>query len=327
MEAHEDRLRIGLFLPTWSAGSALPRWTMPGGDGISRWPDILATARLAEEVGFDSLWVPDHMLMDDDWTRPAEGQLRPSEGATGCWDAWAVLAGVAAATSRISLGTMVACTAYQVPARLAKLADTIQEISDGRLILGLGAGDHWSEFLRFGIPTERPIGRFEEALAIVAPLLRNGRVDFEGAEYAARDCLLWPRPGRGGPPILIGTLGDGPRMLRLVATYADLWNGWHPFDDELPFDSLGAQRDLVDAACLAAGRDPTTLVRTAGVSVAFPGRDGSGGSLRGTDEQIAEQLLALRDAGISHVQVLTSPWGLEGLERMAHVIQLVAQAG
>jgi alkanesulfonate monooxygenase SsuD/methylene tetrahydromethanopterin reductase-like flavin-dependent oxidoreductase (luciferase family) len=327
MDAPQDRLRIGLFLPTWTTGSTLPRWTMPGGDGIARWADILATARQAEEVGFDSLWVCDHMLMDDDWERPADGQLKPGDGATGCWDPWAVLAGVAAATSRIGLGTMVACTAYQVPARLAKLADTIQEISDGRLIVGLGAGDHWSEFLRFGIPTERPIGRFEEALSIIAPLLREGHVDVEGVHYSARDCRLWPRPRLGGSPILIGTLGDGPRMLRLVATYADIWNGWHPFDDDLPFDSLRAQRDLVDAACIAVGRDPATLLRTAGVSVAFADSEGSGGSLRGTDEQIAEQLLALGNTGVSHVQILTSPSGIEGLDRMARVIELVSQAG
>jgi alkanesulfonate monooxygenase SsuD/methylene tetrahydromethanopterin reductase-like flavin-dependent oxidoreductase (luciferase family) len=314
-------LRVGLFLPTWTPGEGLPAWTSAAYPDGPSWRDILATARLAEDAGFDSLWACDHMLMDEDWDVPDDRVLGPAAVGNGTWDVWAVLAGLASATSRIGLGTLVACTAYQNPARLARLADTIDEISGGRLILGLGAGDHWSEFRRFGVAIERPIARFEEALRIIVPLLREGRVDFEGEFYAARDCQLSPRGRSSGPPVLIGALGSGPRMLRLVATYADLWNGWYSFNDEPPLPTLEIQQSRLDEACVAHGRDPRTMGRTAGVSVALPGFEGSGGSLRGTHEQIAEQLLAIGATGIGHVSVVTSPTGPAGVEGMARVLE------
>jgi alkanesulfonate monooxygenase SsuD/methylene tetrahydromethanopterin reductase-like flavin-dependent oxidoreductase (luciferase family) len=319
-------LKVGLFLPTWTPGEGLPAWTSAGYPDGPRWGDILATARLVEDAGFDSLWVCDHMLMDDDWEAPDDGVLGPAVLGNGTWDAWAILAGLAAATSRVELGTMVACTAYQNPARLARLADTIDGMSDGRLIVGLGAGDHWSEFRRFGVPLERPIARFEEALGIIVPLLREGRVDVEGEFYAARDCELSPRGRPSGPPILIGALGSGPRMLRLVATWADAWNGWYAFIDEAPLPRLEASLAAVDEACAVHGRDPRSLGRTAGVSVALPGADGSGGSLRGTHEQIAEQLLAIGAAGVSHIQVVPSPVGPAGVEGMARVLEHLGRA-
>ena len=266
------------------------------------------------------------MLMDDDWGAPDDGVLRPAALGSGTWDAWAVLAALAAATTRIELGTMVACTAYQNPARLARLVDTIDEISGGRLVAGLGAGDHWSEFLRFGVPIERPVARFEEALRIIVPLLREGRVDFGGEFYAARDCELSPRGRPGGPPILIGALGSGPRMLRLVATYADVWNGWYAFDDEPALPNLEIQQAKVTEACVVHGRDPLTLGRSAGVSVALPGAEGSGASLRGTHEEIAAQLLAIAATGITHVQVVASPLGPAGVEGMARVIEHLDRA-
>jgi alkanesulfonate monooxygenase SsuD/methylene tetrahydromethanopterin reductase-like flavin-dependent oxidoreductase (luciferase family) len=320
------QLRVGLFLPTWTSGEGLPAWTSAGYPDGPRWTDILATAQLAEQAGFDSLWACDHMLMDDDWVAPDDGVLGPAADGMGTWDAWAILAGLAAATSRIELGTMVACTAYQNPARLARLADTIDEMSGGRLIAGIGAGDHWSEFRRFGVPIERPVARFEEALRIIVPLLREGRVDFEGEFYAARDCELSPRGRPAGPPILIGALGSGPRMLRLVATFADLWNGWYTFDDEPPLPALREQSAKVSEACVVHGRDPGTLGRTAGVSVALPGSEASGGSLRGTHDEIAEQLIAIGATGVSHVQVVASPTGPAGVEGMARVLEHLDRA-
>jgi alkanesulfonate monooxygenase SsuD/methylene tetrahydromethanopterin reductase-like flavin-dependent oxidoreductase (luciferase family) len=314
-------LRIGLFLPTWTPGDGLPSWTSAGYPHGPRWGDVLETARLAEQAGLDSLWVCDHMLMDEDWEVADDGVLGPAALGNGTWDAWALLAALAAATTRIALGTMVACTGYQNPARLARLVDTIDGISGGRLIAGLGAGDHWSEFLRFGVPIERPVARFEEALRIIVPLLRDGRVDFEGEFYAARDCALSPRGRESGPPILIGALGSGPRMVRLVATWADLWNGWYSFADEPALPQLEAQMARVSEACLAHGRDPATLGRTAGVSVALPGFEGSGASLQGTHEQIAEQLLAIGATGVSHIQVVPSPVGPAGVEGMARVLE------
>ena len=288
---------------------------------------MLATARAAEDAGFDSVWVCDHMLMDDDWEQPDDAILRSPDGASGCWDAWAMLAAIGASTRRVEIGPLVGCTGYQNPARLAKLADTIDEISGGRLILGLGAGDHWSEFQRFGVAEDRPISRFEEALRIIVPLLRDGHVDVVGEFYTARDCELSPRARDGGPPILIGALGSGPRMARLVVEHADQWNGWHTFSDEDPLPRLREQLAHMDQACITRDREPGSLVRTAGISVALPGSTAEGGSVSGTHEQIAARLLDYHDAGVDHLQVMTSPGGPAGAEGMARVLELLSSAG
>lgn len=316
-------MQVGVMIPSWTAGSGLPHWTTAAVGGRPGWADMLAMAVATEDAGLDSVWVPDHMLMDDDWVAPDPPDLAPAAGASGSWDAWAVLAAIAGRTSRISLGPLVACTAYLPPPRLARLADTVDEISGGRLILGLGAGDHWSEFRRFGYPADRPIARFEEALQIIVPLLRDGRVDFEGEFSSARDCELSPRARDAGPPILIGALGTGPRMTRLVVEHADLWNGWYSFDDTDPLPDLRAQLERMHAACSARGRDPRSLGRTAGVSVAFEGFEGEGASITGPDEQIAETLAAYADAGVEHLQVVLSPGSQAGVERLARVVELL----
>jgi alkanesulfonate monooxygenase SsuD/methylene tetrahydromethanopterin reductase-like flavin-dependent oxidoreductase (luciferase family) len=316
-------LRVGLFVPTWTQGSGLPWWTTAELGPEPTWADAVTTAQLADEAGFDSLWVCDHMLMDEDWDPPEDRAHRPPGGASGCRDAWAVLAALGVATKRVELGTLVGCTGYQNPARLARLADTIDEISGGRLVLGLGAGDHWSEFQRYGAAVDRPIARFEEALGIIVPLLREGRVDVAGEFYAARDCELSPRFRASGPPILIGALGTGPRMQRLVAQYADQWNGWYTFDDEPFIDPLRDRLAGLDEALLTHGRQPASLVRTVGMSVALDGAVAEGSSLTGTDEQIAQQLLQVRDLGVDHVQVVTSPAGPRGVEAMARVLEIL----
>src|ERR687893_2015533 len=177
-----------------------------------RWSDLAAIARRAEEVGFDSLWVQDHLLF-----------RYPDQEPEGPWESFSLLAALAAVTSRVELGTLVTCVSYRNPALTAKIADTIDEISGGRLILGLGAGWHEPEYAAFGFPYDHRVSRFEEALQIITALLRTGHVDFQGAYYTARDCELRPRgPRPEGPPILVG--GSGERMLRIAARYADAWN-------------------------------------------------------------------------------------------------------
>ena len=169
-------------------------------------------ARRAEEVGFDSFWLPDHLLF-----------RFPQVHQQGAWDAWSLLAALAATTRTLEIGPLVACSSFRNPALIAKMADTIDEISGGRLILGLGAGWHEPEYAAFGFPYDHRVSRFEEALQIITALLRTGQVDFQGDYYSARDCELRPRgPRPEGPPILVG--GSGQRMLRLAARYADAWN-------------------------------------------------------------------------------------------------------
>ena len=272
-------------------------------------------ARLAEELGFDSGWTIDHFLLK-----------YPTGPSVGLWECWTLTAALAAATQRMELGTLVTCVSFRNPALLAKMADTVDEISGGRLILGLGAGWVPDEYAMLGLPFDHSATRFEEAIQIIHQLLREGHVDFEGRFHQARDCELRPRgPRPQGPPIMIGTTGE--RMLRLTARYADSWNVF--------FSSFGNNLDefrplmaRVDAACQAEGRDPATLERSATVMVGFvlPGAVGHPGAkqpIAGTPQQIAEQLRGFEQAGVGHLQVYLDPQTPRGVEAFAPVLELV----
>jgi len=288
-----------------------------GRHGTPRWADISRMARRAEEVGFDSVWVEDHLLFRH------EG--RPVQGV---WEGWSLLAAIAAVTSRVEIAPLVTCSSFRQPALLAKMADTIDEISGGRLIVGLGAGWHEPEYRAFGFPYDQRVSRFEEALAIVSGLLRDGRIDFDGRFYQARECELRPRgPRAGGPPILIGSIGE--RMLGLAARHADLWNAYFTHTKNRP-ENVPALRERVDAACRAAGRDPATLGRTATVFVDMRG----GGEtspplpshwtfqpLSGDAARLAEELRAYARQGIGHVQVWLEPNTLRSLEAFAPALE------
>jgi probable F420-dependent oxidoreductase len=283
-----------------------------------RWPEYLAMARRAEDVGFDSLWLGDHLLY-----RLADGSSR------GPWEVWTMLAGIAAATSRIRLGPLVASTAFHAPAMLAKLAATVDEISGGRLVLGLGAGWNETEFAAFGFPFDHRIDRFEEAFTIIRTLLREGAIDFQGRYVEARDCELLPRPSRpGGPPLLIGS--SGPRMLRMTMPYADAWNVWYADTANSP-EGAAAVSARVDEACLEVGRDPATVERTAAVLIQLPGGGGrvmgaGAAAIRavsGSADEIAEGLHAYARVGIDEVQLVVDPINLESIEALAPVLEIL----
>jgi alkanesulfonate monooxygenase SsuD/methylene tetrahydromethanopterin reductase-like flavin-dependent oxidoreductase (luciferase family) len=295
-----------------------------------RWVDILAMARRAEEVGFDSVWVSDHLMFR------IRSRLGPS-WRLGPWECWSMIAALAASTTRAEVGTLVLCTGFRNPALLAKMADTVDEISGGRLILGLGAGYHEPEYRAFGYPYDRRVSRFEEALTITATLLRKGKIDFQGKYYQVRDCELRPRgPRPAGPPIMVGTMGE--RMLRLTAKQADLWNAWLIYGDSRP-DQLPSLRAKVDAACAEVGRDPATLGRTTAIAAVPPGQSTrmtdwlqklalrAAGidpiPLAGTAEALAEGIRDFARQGISHVQVFLQPNSLAAIESFAPVLQLL----
>jgi probable F420-dependent oxidoreductase len=297
-------LRVGIFLPF---GELMLDGATP------RWADLLALARLAEDVGFDSLWLGDHMLM------PFPDH--PS-GATGAWDCWSLLAALAAVTRRVELGPLVSCSGYRNPALLAKMADTVDEISGGRLVLGLGAGWAEREYRAFGYPFDHRASRFEEAIRIIRGLLRDGHVDVAGRFYQARDCALRPRgPRPQGPPILVGT--DRPRMLGATARHADQWNAeWKSVAQ------VAALRGAVDVACAEVGRDPATLARTAAVPIAVPGLARRSpvrfrNELAGTPEELAAQLRAYADLGITHIQALLFPNTPAAIAAFAPVLALL----
>jgi alkanesulfonate monooxygenase SsuD/methylene tetrahydromethanopterin reductase-like flavin-dependent oxidoreductase (luciferase family) len=274
-----------------------------------RWANLVALAKRAEAVGFDSIWVPDHLLF-----------RMPEEEPEGALEAWSLLAALAAATTRVEIGPFVLCTAWRNPALIAKMADTVDEISGGRLILALGAGWHKPEFDAFGFPFDHRYARFNEAIQIIHGLLRTGHLDFDGTYYQARDCELRPRgPRPEGPPIMIGTTGE--KMLRLTARYADWWNiDWRNRPEQIP-----PYQASVDAACAEVGRDPSTLVRTAGVMVDLPGypaRDEPDSPpLSGSTEEIAEGLRAHAREGIAHAMLWLNSADEAGVEAFAPVLE------
>jgi alkanesulfonate monooxygenase SsuD/methylene tetrahydromethanopterin reductase-like flavin-dependent oxidoreductase (luciferase family) len=240
----------------------------------------------------------------------------------GAWECWSLLAALAASTRRVAIAPFVSCMGYRNPALLAKMADTVDEISGGRLILGLGAGWHEPEYRAFGYPFDHRASRFEEGIRIIHGLLREGRVDVAGEYHEARECELRPRgPRAGGIPILIGTRGE--RMLRLAARYADSWNT----DWVLPAD-LPPQQAAVDTACADVGRDPATLERTASTHIDLPGVERRPfGSTRqrttGSPEELAAFLRGFADAGITHIQVWLAPNTLAGIEAFAPTLALL----
>jgi alkanesulfonate monooxygenase SsuD/methylene tetrahydromethanopterin reductase-like flavin-dependent oxidoreductase (luciferase family) len=193
-----------------------------------RWTELLAMARAAEECGFDSIWVGDHMLY--------RGDGRPERGP---WDAWTLLAALAASTERVRLGPLVASTAFHPPGLIARMAATIDELSGGRFVLGLGAGWNETEFRSFGIPFDRLVSRFEESFEIIRRLLAGERVSFEGRFQRVDDAVLMPRPARP-VPMMVGT--SGPRMLEITLPHVGTWNAWYSWygNSAAGFAALGA---------------------------------------------------------------------------------------
>ncbi len=284
----------------------------------ARWDEIREQARAAEEIGLDSFWVPDHLLF-----RRTE-QVDVDEG--GAWEAFTFLGALAASTSRIALGPLVAATSFRNPALLAKMADALDEISGGRFILGLGAGWHKPEYDAFGFPFDHRASRFEEALKIIVPLLREGRVDFAGQYYTARDCVLRPRgPSPRGPRIWIG--GRQPRMLELTARHADAWNTvWHP----RPEGVAGAYAGFKEA-CARVGRDPEDVELTAGTfaRVLLPGErsEGEWRGVAGSPEEVAAHLRGFAAVGVRHLVVVPGQPGVEGVRRFKPVLDILDGQG
>ncbi|HEY6608853.1 MAG TPA: LLM class flavin-dependent oxidoreductase [Candidatus Limnocylindria bacterium] len=269
-------MKIGLMLPL-------------GADETGGFADLRAMALEADASGLDSVWGADHLIYRDD------------EGTVGIHECWTVLTAVAALTSRVEIGPMVLALPFRNPALVAKMAVELDEVSDGRLILGLGCGWHEPEFDAFGYPFDHRVARFEEGMRIIAPLLRGESVTFEGRYHTAVDAELVPRPSRpGGPPILIA--GKQPRMLGLVAEYAAQWNAaWFGFPDRA--DVLRTRQADLGATLEAAGRDPATLEQTAGIFVAFDGAepDDVERSIHGTASEIADGLAGYAELGVSHL--------------------------
>jgi alkanesulfonate monooxygenase SsuD/methylene tetrahydromethanopterin reductase-like flavin-dependent oxidoreductase (luciferase family) len=271
------------------------------------WPEVRAIATAAEEVGFESIWLGDHMLYRGD-----------GRGERGPWDVWTQLAALAASTERVRLGPLVAATAFHPAGALARMAASIDEVSGGRFVLGLGTGWNEVEFRAFGFPFDLLVSRFEEAFEIVRRLLAGERVTFAGRFQTVADAVLLPPPARR-VPLMIG--GSGPRLLAISLPHVEAWNTWYaPYGNSAQgFAALNAE---VDAACAGAGREPGEVTRSACVLVAVDGGLGE----RPHDvppvapDELAEHLGALADAGADEAILVVDPITEQSVRTLAEAL-------
>lgn len=299
-----SRFEVGVVLNT---GQWVPELAQ------ARWSELRAMALRAEALGFDTVWTPDELL----W--------RPTDPVPlGHWEGVAMAGAVAAVTSRIKVGTWVMYALHRNAGITAKAVETLDEISGGRFIFGLGSGHAGRQAHAFGLPEDQVFGRFEDAVEIMVPLLREGRANFQGTFHAARDLEhrpVGPRPGR--IPIMIGA--KGPKMLRLAALHADIWS-WY-VEERSDLDEFAPRLAALEEACLAIGRDPATIGKSAGIVVEPTPVTGAaeaiGIPVRGSAEAIADGIRAFRTGGFTQVEVLLWPPTLAALDAMAPVVELL----
>lgn len=283
------------------------------------WPELIGMARAAEAVGFDSIWLGDHLLYD-----------LPDGTARGPWEVFTSMAALAAVTTRVQIGSLVASLGFHEPAMLAKMAATVDAISGGRLILGVGAGWNQREYNAFGIAYDHRVDRFEEAFGLVRRLLAGETVTHTGTYYTLDRCLVDPPPARpGGPLLMLGS--NSPRMLSIGLPHVDQWNVWWALYGNTPEGFAGVVAD-VRGHTTAAGRDPDEVEATACVYVQLPGGAGRAMGdptmtkmqpLIGSAEQLAEHLSAFAAAGAAHLQLVVDPITQESIEWLGQVLALL----
>ncbi len=279
-----------------------------------RWPEYVAMARAAEDVGFDSVWVGDHYLYRDQ-----QGRER------GPWEAWTTLAALAQATERVELGPLVACAGFHRPAILAKLAASVDEISGGRLRVGIGAGWNRTEFDAFGVPYDGRVSRFEEAFDVIRRLLAGEHVTASGRFVQVNDAVLLPAPARQ-IPLMIGSNSD--RMLAAALPYVDTWNTWFDGYGNTPegFETLDHR---ISVACVRAGRSPDQVKRSACVLVRLDPRaterPNDPAAIEGSAEEIATTLRSFADAGADEAILVLNPITEDSIRGLGAVLTSLDQ--
>jgi alkanesulfonate monooxygenase SsuD/methylene tetrahydromethanopterin reductase-like flavin-dependent oxidoreductase (luciferase family) len=295
-----DGMRIGIQLPEveWDVTPA----------------DLVEMARIAEAVGFDSVWLGDHLLYELE------------VGDRGPWEVWTSLSAIAASTTTIGLGPLVASTSFHAPAMLAKMATTVDAVSGGRLVLGLGAGWNRREYDAYGFPYDHRVSRFAEAFTIIRTLLREGAIDVHGEYYTADRCILHPRSSETGPPLMVGSIGD--RMLDITLPHVDAWNmWWSQYGNTV--EGFAREKRRVDERLAALGRTGQ-VAATAAVLVQLEGGTGrqmgdyddfsTVTPLTGSTAELADQLRAFEAAGAAHVQLVVDPITRDTIEWLGGVL-------
>ena len=295
-------MKIGVQLPE-------VEWEVP-------FPELIKMAQEAEAVGFDSVWYGDHLIYD------------LAVGARGPWEAWTTLAAIAQATTTIELGPLVASTSFHAPTMLAKQAATVDAISQGRLIVGLGAGWSQREYDAFGFAYDKRVSRFEEAFTIIRTLLADGEIDYHGTFYDAEQCVLHPRsPRPGGPPLMVGSIGD--RMLDITLPHVDSWNMWWSQYGNTAA-GFAHEKSRVDQLIQAAGRSINDVEATAAVHIRLA--DGKGRlmgdyvgdadikPLTGSPDELGSQLQEFESAGAAHIQLCVDPITRDSINWLGNVL-------
>ncbi len=274
-------IAIGLSLPTWPRADRT----------YATWPEIRSLALEAEAMGVDTLWVADHLQRD-----LASGER------IGFWECWTIVTALAEATTRVEIGPHVACTGFRNPGLLARMAATLDEVSGGRLILGLGSGVPATDasWRTFGYDQDRPVTRYAEAVEVIARLFREPTVTFTGEKVRADDAQLLPRSRhRAAPPIWVAAKGD--RTSRIAAQWGDAINVNVPLSDAAGMEALVS---TVRRACDAVGREPATLVDDglgARGARSRGQRDCSAGCLTGSPGEMATVVRGFGAAGLRHL--------------------------
>lgn len=294
------------------------------------WPTLLDAVHAVELAGWDSIWIDDHLIADEG--DPADARL----------EGWTVLAAIATTTSHARLGVLVAANTFRNPGLTAKLATTLDHLSGGRAVLGLGGGWFEREHAAYGIDFGRGFGerldRLDEAAGLIRRLLDGERVTHTGRFYALHDALVAPRPVQKRLPILIG--GSGPtRTLRTTARYADLWNGFGPPERIADVSAVLEQRCAeIGRPFHAIQRTVTThiVVRDSAESahatwdevakrhgligrVAADGTD-RGLTVGGSPSDVAAYLAGYEALGVAEVMIVfRAPYDLESIERIGEV--------
>lgn len=293
-----------------------------GREGFPDWKSIKAQVMLAEEMGFDIVVIPDHLLYHQE-----------NGDHIGAWESVSLAGALAEATRSIEIGHSMFNTPYRPPALVAKIAESLDEISGGRYSFGLGAGNTPdAEYAAFDINADPRYSRFAESVHIIHALLKKGQADYQGTYWSAKDAhlvLRGPRPQ--GPPIMIAA--HSPKMMRLAAQYADAWNGW---TIKPSLDTFWAMVEDQKKACLEMDRNPDTLRLTLDINIDHTGyfaehRSGSPMEpIQGTPEEIAAEILSYREIGIDEVRCYfyaenTKEAKLESISDMHEILQRVQQ--